>query len=106
MADILQSAAVLAVPIAPDAGLQTGTVTVSGWPAIALAIGPPGTITAEGTLSSSILQTAPIITVVIGPPGTLTTAGGPVILNRLGGRLLTTGILGGTVRAGLGGVLV
>ena len=106
MADILQSAAVLATPLAPDAGLLTGSVTVSGWPAIAVAIGPPGSLTAEGTLASNILQTAPIITLVIGPPGSLTTAGGPIILNRLGGRLLTTGVLGGSVRAGLGGVLV
>lgn len=99
MAVIVQSAPAFTTPALPDAGLQTGSVHVSGCPAIVLAIGPPGSLVLAGGggTSAVIRQSAPAIAVALGNPGTLTTAGSPIVLNRLGGRLLNTGVLGGVL---------
>ncbi len=97
MASVVQSAAAITTPVALDPGLHARSVAVSGWPALALVIGSPGTLTAEGSASSHLQQRVPAIALAIANPGTLTTAGFPSRMTRLGGRLLNRGVLGGSL---------
>lgn len=96
---VVQSAAAVIPLVAPDAGVVAGSIQSSGAPAIVLMVGAPGSVTTSGGEGTSgvVRQSAAAVILAVGSPGTVTTAGGTVILNRLGGRLLSTGVLGGVL---------
>ncbi|RCG31968.1 hypothetical protein DQ384_05345 [Sphaerisporangium album] len=80
MTIIRQSSPAFALTITPDAGLETQSISVFGWPALVLAIGPPGSLTTAGSdeaVAAIIRQTAPALGLVLGEPGALLIAGAP-----------------------------
>ncbi|GII87078.1 hypothetical protein Ssi03_50680 [Sphaerisporangium siamense] len=79
MAVIRQSAPALAVTITPDAGLEAQSITIFGWPALALAMGPPGSMETAGSeqVAAIVRQSAPALALPVGGLGRLLTGGVP-----------------------------
>ncbi len=126
MAAVAQSFAAVIPVVSPDAGVVVGSEQLSGAPAVVLLAGQVGTVTTAGSddttgsvrqsfaavvpvvggfgvasatsaPGASVRQSSAAVVLVVGRAGTVTVSGAPPVLNRLGGRLLRTGVLSGAL---------